>query len=264
MNHEAYHAISAFYDRVNADIDYDAWADYIEDNFRRHLEKRPELLLDLACGTGSMTLTLAERGYDMIGVDGSADMLSEAYLRKGEDDRILYLQQDMRAFELYGTVGAVTCCLDSLNYLLTHEDLEQCFACVHNYLDPNGLFWFDLNTPYKFRHVYGDNAYVLEDERVWDEGLATEERAAVYCGWQNRFSPESAICDFDLSIFEELPNGTYRRSDEHQQERCYELSEIRAALEKANLEFLGVWSDFNFSAPTDTTERWYIAARAIK
>ena len=261
---EGYSAVARVYDRLNAEIDYAAWADFIERCFDRFLPARPELVLDLACGTGSMTLALSKRGYDMIGVDGSADMLSEAYLRKGEDDRILYLQQDMRAFELYGTVGAVTCCLDSLNYLLTHEDLEQCFACVHNYLDPNGLFLFDLNTPYKVRHVYGDNAYVLEDELVWDEGLATEERAAVYCGWQNRFSPESAICDFDLSIFEELPNGTYRRSDEHQQERCYELSEIRAALEKANLEFLGVWSDFNFSAPTDTTARWYIAARAIK
>ena len=164
MNHEAYHAISAFYDRVNADIDYDAWADYIEDNFRRHLEKRPELLLDLACGTGSMTLTLAERGYDMIGVDGSAEMLNIAMSRAREagQGEILYLLQDMRAFELYGTVGAVTCCLDSVNYLTEEGDLRACFATVHNYLDPDGLFFFDVNTPYKFETVYGENSYLFD------------------------------------------------------------------------------------------------------
>ena len=170
----------------------------------------------------------------------------------------------MRSFELYGTVGAITCCLDSLNYLLSEDDLDACFACVHNYLDPNGLFLFDMNTPYKFRNVYGNNAYVLEDELVWDEGLDTEDRAAIFCGWQNEFHPETALCDFHLSIFEELPDGGYRRSDEHQVERCYTMDEITSALEKAHMELVGVWSDFDFSTPTDTTERWYFCARAKK
>lgn len=261
---EGYSALAHVYDRLNAEIDYGAWADFVERCFDRFLPSRPELVLDLACGTGSMTLALAARGYDMIGVDGSADMLSEAYNRAAGQVRLLFLQQDMRAFELYGTVGAVTCCLDSLNYLLSPADLLQCFACVYNYLDPDGLFLFDMNTPYKFREVYGNNAYVLEDELVWDEGTEIEERAAVYCGWQNRFDPESRICDFDLSIFEELPNGSYRRFDEHQQERCYELSEILDALQKSGFEFLGVWSDWSFSAPSDTTERYYFAAKAKK
>ena len=261
---EGYTAIARVYDRLNAEIDYSAWADFIETCFDRFLPTRPELVLDLACGTGSMTLALAARGYDMIGVDGSADMLSEAYMRAEELPRLLFLQQDMRSFELYGTVGATTCCLDSLNYLLEPNDLLQCFSTVHNYLDPNGLFLFDMNTPYKFRSVYGNNAYVLEDELVWDAGTEHEERAAVYCGWQNSFDPKTGICDFDLSIFEELPNGTYRRADEHQQERCYEMDEIRSALKKTGFEFLGVFSDWSFSSPTDTTERWYFAARAIK
>lgn len=264
MGCEGYNAISRVYDRLNAEIDYSRWADFVEVCFDRFLSARPELVLDLACGTGSMTIELAARGYDMIGVDGSAEMLSEAYTRAIEQSGILFLQQDMREFELYGTVGAVTCCLDSLNYLLSPADLDRCFACVHNYLDPDGLFLFDMNTPYKFREVYGNNAYVLEDELVWDEGLDTEERAAVYCGWQNAYHPETEICDFDLSLFEELPDGTYRRSDEHQQERCYTLDEIKAALKKANLELLGVWSDYEFSTPTDNTERWYFAARAKK
>lgn len=263
-DYQGYYAIAHVYDRLNAEIDYAAWADFVEDCFSCYLPKKPELVLDLACGTGSMTFALADRGYDMIGVDGSTDMLSQAYERKGERENVLLLRQDMRSFELYGTVGATVCCLDSLNYLLSGEDLAKCLSLVHNYLDPDGLFLFDMNTPYKFRHVYGDNAYVLEDELVWDEGEETEERAAVYCGWQNSFCEESGICDFALSVFEELPDGNYRRTDELQQERCYSMEEIRAALEQAGFEFLQVWGDDRATPPTETTQRWYFAARAKK
>ena len=258
MNHEAYHAISAFYDRVNADIDYDAWADYIEDNFRRHLEKRPELLLDLACGTGSMTLTLAERGYDMIGVDGSAEMLNIAMSRALEagQGEILYLLQDMRAFELYGTVGAVTCCLDSVNYLTEEGDLRACFATVHNYLDPDGLFFFDVNTPYKFETVYGENSYLFDEE--------TEDGRLVYCGWQNYYDPRTHLCDFDLSVFTEDADGRYRREDESHTERCYTLSELTETLRETGFELIAVHGDLDGSAPTQDCERWYVVARAKK
>ena len=261
---EGYEAIAHVYDKLNAEIDYAAWADFVERCFDRFLPHRPELLLDLACGTGSMTLELAKRGYDMIGVDGSADMLSEAFSRAIDAPTVLWLHQDMRAFELYGTVGAVTCCLDSLNYLLSPDDLQKTLSCVHNYLDPGGLFLFDMNTPYKFQSIYGSNAYVLEDELVYGAGTDAEERVPVYCGWQNTYHPDTRICDFDLSLFEELPDGNYRRDDEHQQERCYTMEEILNALKASNLELLGVWSDFQFSTPTDTTERWYFAARAVK
>ena len=121
---EGYDAIAAIYDRLNAEIDYGAWADFAVRNFERYMKEKPSIVLDLACGTGRMTTELADRGYDMIGVDGSEEMLSKAYERS-EGKGILYLLQDMRSFELYGTVGAVTCCLDSLNYLLTREDLLQ-------------------------------------------------------------------------------------------------------------------------------------------
>ncbi len=261
---EGYNAVARVYDRLNAEIDYVAWADFFEACFDRYLPARPSLVLDLACGTGSMTLELAKRGYDMIGVDGSADMLSEAYNRIRGRQHIFFLQQDMRSFELYGTVGAVTCCLDSLNYLLAESDLAKCFSTVHNYLDPDGLFLFDMNTPYKFREVYGNNAYILEDELVWDKGKKTEERAAVFCGWQNEFHPETALCDFWLSIFEELPSGDFRRSDEHQQERLYPLETIAKLLQDTGFELLGVWEDFSFAPPTEKTERWYFAARAKK
>ena len=256
----SYTAIARVYDKLNKEIDYAAWADFFEVCFDRFLPCRPSLILDLACGTGSMTLSLAQRGYDMIGIDGSEDMLSEAFIRNEGRYPILFLQQDMRNFELYGTVGAVTCCLDSLNYLPTIEDIERCFATVHNYLDPNGLFLFDMNTPYKFESIYANNAYVLEDEIDYGEG----DCGLVYCGWQNFYHPESGVCEFELSLFEELPNGSYRRSDEQQTEYCYSLDAIKQALKKANLELLGVWSDYDFKPITETTPRWYFAARAIK
>ena len=248
---EGYHAIFEIYDKLNADIDYGAWADFVEASFERYLEKRPELVLDLACGTGSMTLALAERGYDMIGVDGSEEMLGIAFERSAGKG-ILYLLQDMRRFELYGTVGAVTCCLDSLNYLTGEGDLSECFATVHNYLDPDGLFLFDMNTPYKFENVYADNAYILED----GEGGS-------YCGWQNEYHPETRICDFYLSVFTEQ-GGLYARADEEQHERCYSFEEIKNALARTGFELLSVSGDFAFGTPREDCERWYFAARCIK
>ena len=223
---EGYGDIARVYDKLNAEIDYEAWADFFEKCFDKYMNSRPELVLDLACGTGRMTRTLSARGYDMIGVDGSDAMLSEAYMQGGEN--ILYLLQDMRSFELYGTVGAVVCCLDSVNYLLEDKDMEKTFMTVHNYLDPDGLFIFDMNTPYKFENVYSDNAYILEDE---------DDTGAIYCGWQNEYDRKSGICNFYLSLFEENEDGSYVRSDEKQTERCYSKDTVCGLLEKCGFEF---------------------------
>ncbi len=255
---EGYEAIAKVYDKLNADIDYGAWASFFECCFDKHLAGRPEIILDLACGTGRMTRELSRRGYDMIGVDGSEDMLARAMEESSEG--ILYLCQDMRGFELYGTVGAVVCCLDSINYLLGDGELETVFSLVHNYLDPDGLFIFDVNSPYKFEHVYGDNAYILEDEIDFGEG----DTGAVFCGWQNEYDKESGICDFYLTLFEECEDGSYVRSDEHQRERCYKRDTLVSALERTGMELIGIYSDFDFNAATDTDDRWYVVARAKK
>ena len=246
-----YGAIARFYDQFNKEeLNYSAWADFIERCFDRFLTARPELVLDLACGTGTMTRELAGRGYDMIGVDASADMLSEAY-SNSNGERILYLNQDMRSFELYGTVGAVVCCLDSLNYLVGDGDLEKTFATVHNYLDPDGLFIFDVNTPFKFENIYADNAYVLEDD-------------GVYCGWQNFYDKNTGICDFYLSLFEEQKNGAYIRSDEHHRERCYAENEIKKALADNRFELCGIFSDYELSPAKGDDHRWFFVAKAKK
>lgn len=253
-SYDGYSAIAGVYDKLNRDIDYCAWADMIETCFDRFSESRPEIILDLACGTGRMTRELAKRGYDMIGVDGSSDMLNEAYM--GGTERILYLLQDMREFELYGTVGATVCCLDSLNYLLSQKELEKTFSLVHNYSDSDALFIFDVNSPYKFENVYSNNAYVLEDEN--------EDGGAIYCGWQNFYDCEAKICDFYLSVFEESEDGSYRREDEQQRERCYTEQEIREALKNTGFELMGIYSDYELSASEENTERWYFVAKAKK
>ena len=248
----AYRSLARVYDRLNREVDYNRWADFYEACFDRFLPSRPEILLDLACGTGLLTEIMSGRGYDMIGVDGSDEMLSEAVSRRSSPSNPLYLLQDMREFELYGSVGGVICSLDGINYLTAEGDLERCFACVSNYLDDGGIFIFDVNTPYKFENIFGNNAYILEDE---DGG--------VFCGWQNFYDPNTRLCDFCLTVFERKKDGSYQRSDEEQQERCYTLDELRAALGTSGLEFLGVWGDCDFGKPASDCERWFIAARRV-
>ncbi len=254
MSYDGYFAIAGAYDSINSEIDYSAWADFFEKCFEKYSEKKPEIVLDLACGTGRMTAEMSKRGYDMIGVDGSIDMLSEAYSK--DTQGILYLCQDMREFELYGTVGATLCCLDSLNYLTDDGDLEKVFSLVHNYSDPDSLFLFDINTPYKFENIYGDNSYIFENSE--DDG------ASFFCGWQNFYDREKKLCNFYLTVFEEGENGEYFRSDEQQTERCYELPEINEALEKTGFELVGIFSDFDFSDISSDSERAYFVARVKK
>lgn len=257
--YDNYGAISSVYDNINLSVDYVAWADFFEKCFDKFLTTRPELVLDLACGTGSMTLELAKRGYDMIGVDGSSDMLNVAYDRKYDLDLpcdVLFLLQDMREFELYGTVGAITCCLDSVNYLTGEGELDKCFSLVHNYLDPDGLFLFDVNTPYKFEKIYGSNTYVYDESDCGGNS---------FCVWQNYYDNETKLCDFSLTVFEkEEGSELYSKREELQTERCYSREEIENSLYKNGFELIGIYSNFEFTPVNDTDERWYIVARAKK
>lgn len=254
MGYEGYYSIAGVYDKLNKEIDYTAWADFFEKCFERYSQKKPDIVLDLACGTGRMTREMAGRGYDMIGVDGSVDMLSQAYSRGAEG--ILYLCQDMRELELYGTVGATLCCLDSLNYLTEDGELERVFSLVHNYSDPDALFLFDMNSRYKFENIYADNSYILEDEN--------EDGGQIFCGWQNFYDSDTNICSFYLSVFEEQRNGSYSRADEEQYERCYELDFVKNALCNNGFELLDVFSSVDFDKVEDDSERLYFVARAKK
>ena len=249
---DQYTSIAELYDKLNSDVDYKALADFLLEKTRNYLSKEPSLLLDLACGTGKLTSELARRGYDMTGIDLSYDMLSIASDRAREAGLdILFLCQDMSEFELYGTVDAVYSCFDSLNYLTDYEDLKRCFSLVHNYLDPDGIFIFDMNTVYKFENTYADNSYVLEAD-------------GIFCSWQNFYDKKSSLCDFYLNFFTEKSNGDYERTSETQTERAYSEKEILDALKSARLELIKVLGEDKSSAPSDTDGRRFYIARAKK
>lgn len=247
-----YDLLAPFYDAINAEIDYKKWADFIEKILDKECKSRPELVLDLGCGTGRMTLELARRGYDMTGIDYSPEMLEiarDAAEKEGHD--ILWLCQDMREFELYGTVDAAVCCLDCINHLESIEELEACLKLVHNYLIPDGIFIFDVNGRYKFENVYADNTFTMEE----DGGV---------CIWENFYDSDSKICDFYITLFKECNDGRYKRYDETQSERMYTLAELRSSLEKCNMEFLYALGDLDFSPGSDECERVYIVAKCRK
>lgn len=247
-----YDLIAPFYDEVNSDINYSEWADFLEKIIEKEYAHRPELLLDLACGTGRMTLELARRGYDMTGIDYSPEMLDVARgAAESEGKDILWLCQDMSEFELYGTVDFAVCCLDSINHLTAPEALERCFSLVHNYLIPGGIFVFDINGRYKFENIYAQNSYVMEND-------------SSMCIWQNDYDADSRICDFYITLFKEEKNGKYERYDEIQSERMYTIGEIEKMLEKTGMEPLGAYSDFDFTEAGDDSERIYIVARCKK
>ena len=157
----------------------------------------------------------------------------------------------MRDFELYGTVDAVVCCLDSINYLTKTEDVRKCFSLVHNYLAPDGLFLFDVNTPHKFETVYADHTYVLEAD-------------GIYCGWQNDYNATRRTCDFCLDIFSENEDGTYTRTEEIQRERAYSHRTIAKLLSESGFELIDRVGDFEFTPATETDDRWFYVARAKK
>lgn len=253
MNDGVYGALSGCYDILNDQVDYSLWADYIEETLEKFSEVPVELMLDLACGTGKMTFELHRRGYDMTGVDLSPEMLSEAaeLSKKRGIDNILWLCQDMTDFELYGTVDAAVCCLDGINHLWKSGSLEKCFSLVHNYLVPNGIFMFDVNSPAKFREVYGNRDYILEDD-------------GVLVAWQNDYNEKRKTCDFYISVFTEDEDGRYVREDSVQRERCYSAAYLKKILKKCGFEIVSFSGRYDFEPYSEGDHRWYIAAKCIK
>lgn len=238
------------YDRLMQDVNYSEWADYIECLFDRYSKSKPELVLDMACGTGSLTLELAKRGYDMTGIDMSPDMLSCAVEKSaGIDPAPLWVCQDMREFELYGTMDAILCTMDSLNYVQDPSELKGIFKLIKNYLNPGGLFIFDMNTPYKLEHILGNHLFyeILED---------------VTYLWRNEYCSETKICSFDLTFFVREAQDTYRRLDEEQQQKAWTKVEIQGLLHEAGLELLDLLDAFTQSPPVETSERFFYVARA--
>ena len=206
----------------------------------------PELVADLGCGTGSFCLEMAQRGYDMTGIDVSAEMLSIAKQKADSANAgILFLNQDMSSFELYGTMDAITCLMDSINYITYKNDLKRLFRLVHNYLNPGGIFVFDINSPYKFENALSSNVFCETSEDV------------SYI-WQNSFDKRSGLCRFDLTFF--VKEGKYyRRFDEIHYERSYGTDELGRMLQGAGLAVQGIYDAFAFKKPGPRSERIFFA-----
>lgn len=259
---EAYTSFASVYDQFMDNVPYAEWAEYLNALMKEY-QVNDGIVLDLGCGTGTMTELLAGYGYDMIGVDCSEEMLNVAMdKRRKSGYDILYLLQDMREFELYGTVRAVVSVCDSINYITEKEDLEQVFRLVNNYLDPGCVFIFDFNTEYKYREIIG-NRTIAEDR---------EESSFI---WENYYDEEEKINEYDLTLFIKEGYGTsreggptksdgaelFRRFRESHFQKAYALEEIQSILCNAGMEYVRAYDAFTKEEPHKKSERIYVIAR---
>ena len=247
---QAYTSFAEVYDIFMDNIPYEEWADYLDEMLKEyHIPNN--MVLELGCGTGNMTELLASKGYDMIGVDNSEVMLEiamEKRQKSGHD--ILYLLQDMQAFELYGTVGGIVSVCDSINYVTDEKELKEVFSLVNNYLDPRGIFVFDFNTEYKYRELLGDR--VIAEER--------EECSFI---WDNYYSPEDKMNEYQLTLFVQSneDKDLYRRYQEVHYQRAYTLEKIKTLIEKAGLRYVAAYDAYTKKAPMYTSGRICVIAQ---
>lgn len=319
---QAYTGFAQVYDIFMDNVPYDEWTEYLAGLLKEY-GIEDGLILELGCGTGSVTRRLADKGYDMIGIDNSEEMLEIARYKEyneyetisyDEDEeteslsdysgsfsehsdplteysdearkaskpmnRILYLEQDMRSFELYGTVSAVVSICDSMNYITSEEDLLSVFKLVNNYLDPGGIFIFDMNTEYKYKNILADNTIA-------------ENREECSFIWENYYYEDKKINQYDVTIFVKLedsdnevdsdneedsdngddyntdeyeeedssPNNLYERFQETHYQKAYTLETVKKLLQDAGMEFVAVYDAFTHNTPNEKSERVYFIAK---
>lgn len=241
-SYEAYGDFAKVYDIFMDNVNYKEWGKYLTDRLQEY-GIEDGLVLELGCGTGTMTELLADAGYDMIGVDNSEEMLAEAMEKKVESGHdILYLLQDMQEFELYGTVRAIISVCDSMNYLTEEEDFLTVLKLANNYLDPGGVFIFDVNTEYKYREIMGDDTIA-------------ENREDGSFIWENSYDPETGINVYELALFLPREDGLYEKVEEVHYQRAYPEELIKQMIAKAGLELLEVYDAYTLELPKPDSER---------
>ena len=258
---EAYGDFAYVYDAFMDNTPYEEWCGYVCESIKKYgvsrpgrksvdlLESEKNLVVDLGCGTGTLTQMLYEAGYDMIGVDNSETMLGVAMeKRDSAGSEILYLLQDMRELELYSTVGTVISVCDSVNYILEENELLTVFKLVNNYLYPGGLFIFDFNTVYKYAEVIGD-------------ATIAENREDCSFIWENYYHEEEEINEYDLTIFVREEDGRFRRFQENHYQKGYHPERICALLKEAGMEVVQLLDADTREAVNPESERIYIVAR---
>lgn len=244
----SYENLAGSYDLFTADVDYSAWADYYEQIFKR-FDIQPQMILDLACGTGTLSLELAQRGYEMIGVDASYDMLAVAQQKADECEGIrpMFLCQSMEELDLYGTVDAAICALDSLNYLLSAEAVCKTFERLKYFVRPGGIVIFDLNTETKFKSMDG-KSYLRDEENH-------------FCAWSAEYDEEEKICYMMMDLFDREGELWDRTQEEHV-ERAHSEAEIEAALSASRFKTLARFDELSFECADENSHRiFWIAIR---
>lgn len=213
------------------------------------LNINPKLILDLGCGTGDITYLFAKENYDMIGIDISFDMLNIAK-ENNSHENILYLNQDMREFELYGTVDVIYSSLDCINYITDKRDLKKVFKLCNNYLNPDGLFIFDINTEYKFKNILDNKTYTYDNDDA-------------YLIWQSEYDKKRKMCTFFLDMFYK-ENNVYNRYYEEQEQRAYSIDELTKMAEISGFKVLGVYDNLSFKKYTKNSEKIFFVLRKEK
>ena len=239
-----YDALAANYDALTGDVEYEKRADFLEKLFRR--SRIPvHTVLDLACGTGTMTWILTGRGYEMIGVDGSEEMLAAAMSKSGSVEGIapVFLHQSMPRLDLYGTVDGAICCLDSLNYLTDPKDVQRTFDRLRLFIAPGGVLIFDINTVEKL--------HALDGQVFLDE---TEES---YCVWRPEY--RRGICTYYMDLFQLADDGSWERSLEIHRERAYTVEELTAWLKAAGFGEIRTYGDMKLRRPGENEQRIYFS-----
>jgi len=240
----SYGRFAYIYDRLMKDVDYESIADFICEKISG------ELVLDLGCGTGNISTILAKRGYDVIGVDSSVDMLTIAKRKCVANNLdMMLLEQEMDEFELYGTVDAVVCIMDGINYILDEQKLIQTFKLVRNYLNAGGTFIFDINSSYKIREIIGNNTFVAEED-------------GIFYTWENEYNEDTKISEYALTFF--VQDGEkYTRIDEIHYQRVYETGEILNLLKKAGWDDVEMFDGTSNAPPNALSERIFFVTKKL-
>lgn len=246
----SYDVFAEFYDGLTRNVDYKAKSDYICDIFK-HFNHTPECMLDLACGTGTLTVEFKKRGFDIYGVDASFEMLSQAQSKAAEENiEMLFLCQKMQSLNLYGLIDTCICTLDSISHLQGKGEVRKTFEKVAEFTEKGGLFIFDVNTLYKHREILGNNTFVYDTDEV-------------FCVWQNTFdgSDNSVKIDLDFFVPLEEKQNCFVRSSESFREFAYSSEDIKSMLEESGFNVLGVYDDMSFDEPRNDSQRATFVAR---
>ncbi len=246
----SYHKFAQYYDILTSNIDYQKHADYYDNIISQYMPDKG-ILLDLACGTGSLSEAMAKSGYDVIGVDLSEEMLSIALNKKFDSGLpIQYLCQDMCKLDMYGTIDVTICALDSLNHLPDINSVKRAIERVSLFSNPNGIFVFDINTLYKHKKILGNNTFIYDTDDV-------------YCVWQNTYNDKDNSVLIELNFFEK-DSDTYRRFDESFLEKAYDIEQLIDICENAGLEVLSIYDYLTNYPPREDSEKLTVVTRKVR